>query len=223
MPPLNEALFQGANKMKIITAMTNGSRSCGYDCKNHMGASMLMMAVMNEDCDVELLQYIHKDLTSGSTTAVASMVNIVARPKDRPNRKILQDALKAMAQSSKRKGAVVDALTEHMALHSGASAVHFAVMRGDLDMVRHLYRWWDCDLFLKNDLGLDTLALCERGPYPKIRALLKRYRPEQVVKDEQKAKEKKRNDLYLERWKCEQERKKREERRNDIFGCIKIV
>ena len=211
--PLDEALFQGANKMNIITAMIKGSRSCSSDSVNSFGDSMLMMAAMNEDCDLELLRYLHQHVSKRSKTGVESMVNLQARPKDRKHQKIFRDALEAMKVSSKR-GAAIDALTEYMALHSGASAVHFAVMRGDLEIVRHLYRWWDCDLFMKNDLGLDTLDLCERGPYPKIRDLLKRYRPEQVVKDIEKAKEKKKNDIYLERCKRERERREKERAKN---------
>jgi ankyrin repeat protein len=220
---LGEAVFTGANKKDIVEAMVTKNRKTGNRASNtcfrtNMGYSVLMMAVENEDCDPEVVQVLHDRLTNGSYHNEAeSMINAQARPKEPIHQKIFRNAVKKMKTSPES----IDSTTEYVALHAGASAVHFAVIRGDLDLVRVLFRTWDCDLFLKNDLGLDTLDLCERGPYPKIRKLLKRYRAEQVVEDEKKAKEKKRMDFIIKRNKeiAERDRKAREKAQ----GCFRFL
>ena len=63
-----------------------------------------------------------------------------------------------------------------MSLWSGLTALNFAVMRGDVEIVKILLEN-GADPYTENDLGMNAFDLCEKsGPFPSVlRALQKQH------------------------------------------------
>ena len=61
-----------------------------------------------------------------------------------------------------------------MSLWPGTTALNFAVMRGDVEIVKILLEN-GADPYIENDLGMNAFDICEKsGPFPKVhKAMLK--------------------------------------------------
>ena len=63
-------------------------------------------------------------------------------------------------------------LMESLAIHSGTTALNFAVMRGDVEIVKILLEN-GADPYVENDLGMNAFEICEKcGPFPSVRKVL---------------------------------------------------
>ena len=59
-----------------------------------------------------------------------------------------------------------------ISLWSGTTALNFAVMRGDVEIVKILLEN-DADPYIENDLGMNAFEICENsGPFLSVRKVL---------------------------------------------------
>ena len=80
-----------------------------------------------------------------------------------------------IAKALYRTGISKTGLTEFLALESGTTALNFAVMRGDVEIVKILLEN-GADPYVENDLGLDAFQICEKfGPFPRVQKLMYRH------------------------------------------------
>ena len=62
-----------------------------------------------------------------------------------------------------------------MSLWPGTTALNYAVMRGDVEIVQILLEN-GADPYIENDLGMNAFDLCEKsGPFPSVRRALRKY------------------------------------------------
>ena len=61
---------------------------------------------------------------------------------------------------------------DFLALNSGTTPLNYAVMRGDVEIVKILLEN-GANPFVENDLGMNAFEICDRcGPYPTVRKVL---------------------------------------------------
>ena len=57
---------------------------------------------------------------------------------------------------------------ESLAVESGTTALNFAVMRGDVEIVKILLEN-GADPYIENDLGMNAFDICNKaGPFPSV-------------------------------------------------------
>ena len=62
-----------------------------------------------------------------------------------------------------------------ISLWSGTTALNYAVMRGDVEIVKILLEN-GADPFVENDLGMNAFDICEKaGPFPSVSKVLRKY------------------------------------------------
>ena len=98
-------------------------------------------------------------------------VNINTRLKSQTTKwKVLRGAAKLMVRS----GLSVSPLAKRLAFGSGVTALHYAVRRGDMEIVQILLDG-GADPYIRNDLGMDVFDYCDRyGPFPNVKRLLQK-------------------------------------------------
>ena len=63
-----------------------------------------------------------------------------------------------------------------MSLWSGLTALNFAVMSGDVEIVKILLEN-GADPYVENDLGMNAFDMCEKaGPFPSVMRVLNKHR-----------------------------------------------
>ena len=80
--------------------------------------------------------------------------------------------LRGTAKLMYRAGAHAGHLMERLALGCGVTALHYAVRRGDAEVVQILLDA-HADPYLKNDLGMNAFDYCDQfGPFPNVKRAL---------------------------------------------------
>ena len=63
---------------------------------------------------------------------------------------------------------------ESLAVESGTTALNFAVMRGDVEIVKILLEN-GADPYIENDLGMNAFDMCNKsGPFPSVERVLRK-------------------------------------------------
>ena len=131
---------------------------------------MLTGAVENEDSDPDVVRLILKKLKSACNGNVKTFHDLVNY-----NRKATTLKWKSIYFASKtlyRTGMVRSGLMCHLAIESGTTSLNFAVMRGDVEIVKILLEN-GASPFVENDLGMNAFEICDRcGPYPSVKNIL---------------------------------------------------
>jgi len=130
-------------------------QECGakIDITNNAGSAILMNAVENEDVDPRVLEFL---ISKG-----------VDLNQKRRSRTLRWSTIRFAARMwSRGKGG---GLMGMLARGSGATALHHATMRGDMEIVELLLSQ-GADPSMKNDLGQGAAAMCKS--FPELRGLL---------------------------------------------------
>ena len=68
-----------------------------------------------------------------------------------------------------------------ISLWSGTTALNYAVMRGDVEIVKILLEN-GADPYVKNDLGMNAFDMCDKaGPFPSVQRALQEHVNEKPV------------------------------------------
>ena len=77
-----------------------------------------------------------------------------------------------VSKNLNRTGLSKSGLMYAMSLWPGTTALNYAVMRGDVEIVTILLEN-GADPYIENDLGMNAFDICEKfGPYPRIQTVL---------------------------------------------------
>ena len=131
----------------------------------HGGSSFLIDACSNEDADpdvVKLLLLKNDDLKYHKNNDVNYKIRAKTL-KWKLIRLIARTSLKVFNKSS--------GLLKSIAVDSGSTALHYAAMRGDMEIVEILLSK-GADPSLKNDLGQDAAGMCKS--FPELRGVLEK-------------------------------------------------
>jgi len=153
---LHTAVYVGASKHKLELVRFLVEK-CGarVDMVNDAGSTVLSGVVENEDVDSQVLDFI---LSQG--------VDVNQKRRSRTTKWHLIRFVAKMTTRGKGGG-----LMPLLAIGSGATALHHAVIRGDIEIVEKLLTA-GADPSLKNDLGQDAAAMCTS--FPELRGVLEK-------------------------------------------------
>jgi ankyrin repeat protein len=158
---LNCALYMGTRKLELVRYLIEKQNARVYSPSN-TGASALTLACENQDADPKVIRYL---LQNGHVD-----VNVKVRPRSikmKVFRRMCVLVTRAKLSRS-RKLAV-------FARGTGATALHFAAQRGDLEIIE-LLMGFGAEPSIKNDLGRDVLSYCKA--FPEIKGAIKRVKRE---------------------------------------------
>jgi len=159
---LHCAIYFGRNKMKTVQALLENSQA-SLDVLNHGGASVLCNAVNSVDSNVDVIRYL---LSKGLKFGVNHR---------RQSQTVKWKAIYGIARGLSRVKIMSSGLLRSLAWESGSTPIHYAVRRGDVEVVELLMEY-SADPFIKNDLGRDALSYCEA--FPEIKRAIKRIKRE---------------------------------------------
>ena len=147
----------GTGKAETVRLLRE--KGARFDIITNSGFSVLVAACANEDSDPNVVKDILQDLENDDNVKVNYRVQ-----SSTIKWKILRGSAKLMM----RVGAAKSALFRRIARGAGLTALHYAVRRGDLEVVKLLLRH-GANPYVQNDLGMDAFKVCmEYGPFPKI-------------------------------------------------------
>ena len=118
-----------------------------------------MSLCSNEDCDIKVLKHL-------LGTSCGNLVNVRRHAKT-----LKWKMIYLLAKSVVRFGLSDSGLMRALASQNGATALHHAVQRGDVDCVNLLLQN-GADPTIKNDLGISPVDYCDA--FPELRGALKR-------------------------------------------------
>jgi len=159
---LQSAVYFGRNKMKTVQALLESGRA-SLDVLSDNGASVLISAVDSTDSNIDIVRYLlSQKLKYG--------VN---------HRRVAQTTkwklIYGLARGLSRLGVATSGLFAELASESGSTPLHYAVRRGDVEIVELLMKY-KADPYIKNDLGRDVLSYCES--FPEIKGAIERVQRE---------------------------------------------
>ena len=131
-------------------------QECGarVDITNNAGSAILMNSVENEDLDPNVVDFI-----------ISKAVDVNQK---RRSRTMKWRAIRFAARVTRNRSGLMAML----ARGSGATALHHATMRGDMEIVEMLLSA-GADPSVKNDLGENAISLSIA--YPELRGVIKKY------------------------------------------------
>ena len=163
--------------VKLDTIVSSGRYK--YECANLLlqsginilmlsdaGRSVLVSACANPDSDPRVIRLL-LDFLRDACSSEKEFVRFLNRGCNPITLKwkTINFVSKCIVRTSVLKSSGV---ISSIALSSGSTALHFAVIRGDVEIVDILLKA-GADSLVKNGLGLDCFALCEAfGPFPEI-------------------------------------------------------
>ncbi len=161
----------GAKKLETVKTLVDfGADYLNF--RSFAGATVLMHAVENEDSSPEVIRFILEKLkcSSSSVENVSSFVNIRMEA-----RTFKWKSLLFVAKLSCRTGVLNSGLMKMMATWAGLTALGFAVIRGDVEIVKILLEN-GADPYIENDLGMNAFDICEKaGPFPSVQRMLEEH------------------------------------------------
>merc|ERR1719198_1485281 len=84
-------------------------------------------------------------------------------------------ALYFVSKNLNRTGLSKSGLMYAISLWSGTTALNYAVMRGDVEIVKILLEN-GADPYVKNDLGMNAFYMCDKaGPFPSVQRALQEH------------------------------------------------
>jgi len=129
----------------------------GVDMFTHTGNTPLSSAASNEDCDPKVISLL-----------LEARNNVNSRNRPRSTKWKL---IYFVAKTAVRVFKTSNELLRTIAMESGATALHNAAIRGDMEIVELLLSG-GADPSLKNDLGYDAAAMCTS--FPELRGVLEK-------------------------------------------------
>lgn len=85
-----------------------------------------------------------------------------------------------VSKNLNRIGIAKSGLMYAMSLWQGTTALNYAVMRGDVEIVKILLEN-GADPYVENDLGMNAFDICtDVGPFPSVMKALKKYSDKQL-------------------------------------------
>jgi len=152
---LGAAVYLGPNRLELVRLLLKAGAK--LTALNYLGGSILTAATSNEDSDPNVVRLLLK---------LWDNVNLKYRP-----RTIKWKLIHHVAKISFRVLNTSNGLLRSLAMDSGATALHFAATRGDMEIVELLLSE-GADPSLKNDLGQDAAAMCTS--FPELRGVLEK-------------------------------------------------
>ena len=155
---LGFAVFMGPHRLELVKLLINHGAS--VDFKTYFGNSIITSLCSSEDSDPELLEFLlHRE-------GIENSVNNRARATTLKWRNIYR-----LARFLTRHNLTDSGLMIALAQDSGATALQYAVQRGDIDVVNILLQH-GAHPTIKNDLGKSPVNYCDS--FPELRGALKR-------------------------------------------------
>ncbi len=166
---LGDAVYVGANKLETVKVLLNSGASLDY--RTFSGGNVLVNAVDNEDSDPDVVRVVLEKLRSSfSEKELTSFVNYRMKAST-----FKWKARNFVSKSLNRTGLSKSGLLYAMSFWPGATALNFAVMRGDVEIVKILLEN-GADPYVENDLGMNAFEICDKsGPFPSVSQTLWDY------------------------------------------------
>jgi len=155
---LGHAVFMGPRRLELVKVLLG--RSASVQSRSDNGGSILTALCSSEDADSEILQLLLEK------TKKKNVVNFKIRGRTIKWRNIYR-----LARLLTRTKLMNSGLMIALAQECGSTPLHFAVRRGDLDVVNILLRH-GADPTIKNDLGKSPVDYTDA--FPELRGALKR-------------------------------------------------
>ena len=163
---LHCAVYFGQNKLNTVRLLVES----GVDTfvRNDGGASIVMNIAKNEDSDPSVLRYLLRVLKS-----VYSKESLISELNRRRRAKSLKwKAIYTVSKGLHHTGISKTRLMESLAVESGTVALNYAVMRGDVEVVKILLEN-GADPYVENDLGMNAFDICNMaGPFASVNRAL---------------------------------------------------
>ena len=156
------AVYMGANKLETVKALLDAGASLDY--RTFSGGNALTGAAENEDSDPDVVRIVlEKFKSSCSPKEFSSIVNYRTKAST-----FKWKVLHFVSKNLNRTGLSKSGLMYAMSLWPGSAALNFAVMRGDVEIVKILLEN-GADPYVENDLGMNAFDICEKaGPFPSV-------------------------------------------------------
>ena len=156
-------------KHETVKVLLDVGASIEY--RTFSGGSVLMNTVANEDADPNVARLVLEKLKdSYSNKQFTSIVN-----NNKTSTTLKWKGIYSVAKMMYRTGASKGGLMKSLAIACGNSALNFAVLRGDVEIVKILLEY-GADPYVENDLGMDAFEICEKcGPFPEVHKLMYRH------------------------------------------------
>ena len=154
--PLGSAVYMGPNRFELVKILLEHGASTSF--KNFSGASILTSLCSSEDCDPEIVDLVLK--------YESQSVNYQRRGQSLKWRNIYRLARVLVRTKVKKAGIMVS-----LARACGSTALHYAVRRGDVDVV-NLLLCHGADPEITDGLNKSPVDYCDA--FPEMRGALKR-------------------------------------------------
>ena len=154
---MGQAVYMGPHRLELVKVLLEHGACLDY--RTDTGTSILINLCENEDADPDLLEFLLR-------TKMKTNVNYRRRGRTAKWRMIYRLARLLTRNNFTRSG-----LMTALAHKSGSTALHYAIQRGDADVVNVLLEN-GADPTIKNELGKSPLDYCDA--YPEMRGALKR-------------------------------------------------
>ena len=128
-------------------------------------------AVANEDSDPDVVRLILEKMKSSCRAKeFTSIVNYRLKAST-----VKWKVLYFVSKNLNRTGISKSGLMYAMSLWPGTTALNFAVMRGDVEIVKILLEN-GADPYVENDLGMNAFDICNKaGPFPSVNRALQEH------------------------------------------------
>ena len=167
---LGIAVYMGANKLDTVKVLLDAGASLDY--RTFTGTNVLMNAAQNEDSDPDVVRIVlEKFKSSCSPKVFSSSVNL-----KRSSTKLKWKGIYCVSKALYRAGVSKTGMIHHLAVESGSPALNYAVVRGDVEIVKILLEN-GADPHVENDLGMNAFDICNKaGPFPSVTRTLRDYK-----------------------------------------------
>ena len=150
------AVYMGPNRLELVKLLLKSGTH--INMLTFAGGSSFTAACENEDADPQVIRLL---LNHGSDMKYRVRATVLKW-------KVIRQVAKITVRGFKTS----NGLLRYIAKESGATALHYAVMRGDMEIVELLLSE-GADPNLKNDLGQNAAAMCKG--FPELQRVLEEW------------------------------------------------